>query len=67
MVEATGLPAEQMAIIGDRLYTDIAVAEGSEAFSILVLSGETKEEDLAQSNTIPDAVIENIGILTDLL
>lgn len=67
MVEAAGLPAAQIAIVGDRLYTDIAVAEDSEAFSILVMSGETKEEDLARSNTIPDAVIENIGVLTDLL
>lgn len=29
------------AVIGDRLYTDIALAEGTEMLSVLVLSGET--------------------------
>lgn len=67
IVEATGLEPEQIAIVGDRLYTDIAVADGSPVVSILVMSGETQEKDLAASQTIPDVVIEDIGKLADLL
>ncbi len=52
---------------GDRMYTDIAVADNSDVVSILVLSGETKEEDVPKSKHQPDIMIENIGVLADLL
>lgn len=67
IVEATKCAPEQIAIIGDRLYTDIAVADGSDVTSILVMSGETKEEDIVKSDIKPDIVIENIGELAKLL
>ena len=67
IVKATGLKPEQIAIVGDRMYTDIAVADHSDVVSILVLSGETKEEDVPKSKHQPDIMIENIGVLADLL
>lgn len=67
IIEETGYRPEEIAIIGDRLYTDIAVADGSEVTSILVLSGETKEEDVKDSKIQPDIMIEDIGVLADLL
>lgn len=67
MIEETGCAPEQIAIIGDRLYTDIKVADGSNVTSILVLSGESKREDIEQSEVKPDMVVENIGELVDLL
>ena len=65
--KATGLAADQIAIVGDRMYTDIAVADGSEVVSILVLSGETKKEEVPDNPIQPDIMIENIGVLSDLL
>lgn len=41
-----GAIAAEVAVVGDRLYTDIALAEAAGLSSILVLSGETKAEDL---------------------
>lgn len=67
IVEETGCSPDQIAIIGDRLYTDIKVADGSEVTSILVLSGETKAEDIDTSDVKPDIVIEHIGELAKLL
>lgn len=67
IVEETGCDPSQIAIIGDRLYTDIKVAAGSEVTSILVLSGETKPEDIASGDVKPDIVIEHIGELAKLL
>lgn len=67
IVEETGCTPNQIAIIGDRLYTDIKVADGSEVTSILVLSGETKPADIESSDVKPDIVIEHIGELTKLL
>ena len=66
-MKATGLKPEEIAIVGDRMYTDIAVADNSDVVSILVLSGETKEEDVPKSKHQPDIMIENIGVLADLL
>jgi NagD protein len=51
---------EQIAIVGDRLYTDIAMGQNSGLTSILVLSGETRREDLAESEFRPDYVFDSV-------
>lgn len=38
------VPMAQVAVVGDRLYTDMAMARSSGALAILVLSGETTRE-----------------------
>jgi len=55
--------ARQMAMVGDRLYTDMATAKNAGITGILVLSGETKQEHLAQSPIQPDYVFANLGEL----
>ena len=67
IIEETGCKPEEIAIIGDRLYTDIAVADQSDVTSILVMSGETKKEDVEASDIKPDIMMENIGVLAELL
>lgn len=59
--------AGQMAMVGDRLYTDIATAKNAGITGILVLSGETKQEHLAQSAIQPDYVFANLGELVSQL
>ena len=44
--EATGIDRSEMCIFGDRLYTDIALGKRHGVCSVLVLSGETTEEDV---------------------
>ncbi|MFA6027424.1 MAG: HAD-IIA family hydrolase [Patescibacteria group bacterium] len=62
-----GLKPETMAIIGDRLYTDMKMAINHKLTSILVLSGETKKSDLQKSDLEPDYVFENLReLLTKL-
>lgn len=53
----------QMAIVGDRLYTDIATGKNAGIASILVLSGETKAADLADASVAPDYVFAGLGTL----
>ena len=67
ILEFTGYPAEKVAIVGDRIYTDIATAHGTDVTSILVLSGETTESDLEASEIKPDMVVKNIEELCPLL
>ena len=43
------LPVSQLGMIGDRLYTDIALGSSTGITTVLVLSGETKLEDLKDS------------------
>jgi HAD superfamily hydrolase (TIGR01450 family) len=55
------VPLEQLAMIGDRLYTDIALGETTGITTILVLSGETQPADLETSPFKPDYVFNHIG------
>lgn len=55
-----GIPAEKTAVVGDRLYTDIALGRNNGLTSILVLTGETKREDVNESNA-PDFIFDSIG------
>lgn len=63
----TGIPNERICCVGDRLYTDIAAAENSGAVSVLVMSGETTRDMLAESAVRPDIVLEDVCALARLL
>ena len=58
----TGVPAVELAMTGDRLYTDIALGAAG-ITTILVLSGETKRGDLAGSPHKPDFVFRDLADL----
>jgi 4-nitrophenyl phosphatase len=62
-----GLPMEGLAMIGDRLYTDIALGRSSGILTVLVLSGETRREDLAGSLFQPDYVFAGLGAVAEWL
>ena len=55
-----GVSFDETAIVGDRLYTDIALGKNNGLLSVLVLSGETKIEDVNDSNS-PDIILDGIG------
>lgn len=62
-----GLPINKLAMIGDRLYTDIALGQSSGITTVLVLSGETHREDLLSSTFQPTYIFEDLGGVADLL
>ena len=61
------LPLDTMAMVGDRLYTDIAVGVNAGITSILVLSGESTLSDLAASDIKPDYVFDDLSGITEKL
>jgi HAD superfamily hydrolase (TIGR01450 family) len=61
------LRPDEIAMVGDRIYTDIMMAKRTEVLGALVLTGETKEKDLNGSAVYPDIVIENISEFGKLL
>lgn len=62
-LEWLGVEAADAAMVGDRLYTDMEMARRADMTGILVLSGETSREDLANSDFQPDYVFEGAGEL----
>jgi ribonucleotide monophosphatase NagD (HAD superfamily) len=60
ILDRTGLDISDIVFAGDRLYTDIATAYNHGAAGLLVLSGETKAEDLINSEIKPDFVFESL-------
>ena len=63
----TGVPNSVIACVGDRLYTDIAVAKNAGALAICVLSGESSEADIAASDVKPDLVFPSVKELGEAL
>lgn len=67
IIRQTGYSPEEIAIVGDRLYTDIAVADKSPVISILVLSGESTMEDVEKSDVKPDMIADSLENITEIL
>lgn len=61
------LPSSEIAMIGDRIYTDIKMAHDAKALGVLVLTGETKIEDVKDSNVKPDIVAESLTEFLEML
>jgi HAD superfamily hydrolase (TIGR01457 family) len=57
----------QLAIVGDRLYTDMAAGINAGICTVLVLSGETKPADLAAASLQPAYICRDLAELTELL
>lgn len=66
LAKKTGFPIETHCMVGDRLYTDIALGQWG-ITTALVLSGETKAADLESPAFKPDFVIQDIGGMAALL
>ena len=54
-------------VVGDRIYTDILVGVNANVDSVMVLSGETKLEDLKNYDYKPTYILNSIKELPDLL
>ena len=63
----TGIPNEKICAVGDRLYTDIAVAQNAGSVSVLVLSGETDQAMVDAAERKPDYVLRDVHELHEIL
>lgn len=62
-----GVSAEETILVGDRLYTDIQAGVNAGVDTVLVLSGESSIETVAESEVKPTAVMRDVGEITDNL
>jgi NagD protein len=60
-----GLRPEEVAVVGDRLYTDMAMAGGAGALGVLVLTGEATraQAEAAPAGSKPDLIVESVAEL----
>jgi len=65
--ERTDVPLSAMCMIGDRLYTDIALGERAGIPTILVLSGETQADEVTSSPYQPSYIFPNIQAVANYL
>lgn len=62
-----GLQPDRIAMVGDRIYTDVQMAHNAGAMGVLVLSGETTDETAAAADPQPHITARNIEVLGRLL
>ena len=62
-IEELGLLPDNCAMVGDRLYTDIEMAERSGVHGILVLSGEATMSDASVASQKPSLVVDSVASL----
>ena len=67
LAERFDVRPEEMAVIGDRLYTDVAVALNAGAMGVLVLSGETTLEQAQKASPRPHLTVGDISDFGQLL
>lgn len=58
-----GLDVTQVAMVGDRLYTDIEMADRVGCIGVLVLSGEASRDDVGIASQVPDVIVDSVADL----
>ncbi|MFK4785681.1 HAD-IIA family hydrolase [Fusobacterium sp. MFO224] len=67
ILEKYKLEKEEIAMVGDRLYTDIRTGLDNGLSSILVMSGETDEKMLENTEFVPNYVFNSIKDMIDIV
>ena len=67
IVSRHNLHLDEIMVVGDRLYTDIAMAHNAGVMGVLVLSGETVLSDLDNVLHQPELTVDHIGVLNELM
>lgn len=60
LAQRAGVEKSRIAMVGDRLYTDVSAGVNNGCNGILVLSGEARMEDVAHSEVVPDLIFRSV-------
>jgi len=61
------IKSEEMLMVGDRIYTDMMMAQEAGVPAALVLTGEARSEDVDGLALKPDFILDNVGQLGEML
>ncbi len=61
------LKPDEIAMVGDRLYTDVKMAVNANALGVLVLSGEATMEDTIGADVVADVIADHVAAFGAML
>jgi len=67
VIEKYDVKREELCMVGDRLYTDIALGAQADIATVLVWSGESTPEDLAKTDVEPTFIFDDLGGISDAI
>ncbi len=67
ILQRHNLQPNELAMIGDRLYTDVVMGRSAGALSVLVLTGEATQADVAAAAVQPDLVVPSLKEFGEML
>jgi len=67
VIEKYGVKREELCMVGDRLYTDIALGAQADIATVLVWSGESTPEDLAKTDVEPTFIFDDLSGISDAI
>lgn len=67
ILQRYALHPHEVAMVGDRIYTDIQLAKNAGVMGVLVLSGEATTDDLRTPDSYPDILVSDLSELGELL
>lgn len=67
LLHRLALQPYQLAMVGDRLYTDVAMAHRAGVFGVVVLTGEATRVDAERYQPAPDLIVSSIAELGERL
>lgn len=67
LLDKTGAKPEEIAMVGDRLYTDVATGVNNGLTGILVLSGEAGMKDVETSDVTPHLIFDSVKDIIEYL
>lgn len=67
LMRRLGLQPGEVAMAGDRIYTDVEMARRAGALGVLVLTGEATAEDVAAAEHAPDVVVPDLAAFAEML
>lgn len=65
--EKFGCPKEQVVVVGDRLYTDIATGKNAGVMSVCVLTGEATEEEIIKGEIKPSLTFCSVKEIWEII
>lgn len=67
VLDRTGYKKEEIAMVGDRLSTDIAFGLNNDILSVMVLTGEASMEDVENGSIKPDIILPHAAEILEYL
>lgn len=67
ILNSKNLKPDQVAMVGDRIYTDMMMAHNANAFGVLVLTGEATLDDAKVADPELDIILPSIEVLGNLI